>query len=156
MSGPSTRLNSPFGGERPEALVLSFGTRTSSEQLSVGVDVWAQQLSKKRLPPHPERPLPSAEAPQVTTAAIPKILPSVDVVWNSPASRNSRATQEEASIPIPRWEGISAMHDHTSDIPSLTKPPEQPLESKTATTAIRTTPVVLPSHGIISGDQGNA
>jgi len=57
---------------------------------------------------------------------------------------------------MPRWEGISAMHDHTGDdISSLTKPPEQLLESKPAT-AVTTAPVILPSHDIVSAQRARA
>jgi len=106
----------------------------------------------------PERPLPvRAEAPPVpTTATIPKILPSVEVVRNSRASRNSREAQQEVAMLMPRWEGISAMNDHTSDVSSTTKPPKQPLESKPATAMIPTAPMVLPSHDIVSAQRARA
>jgi len=60
-------------------------------------------------------------------------------------------------MPMPRWEGISAMNDHTSDVSiSATKPPEQPLESKPATAMIPTAPMVLPSHDIVSAQRARA
>lgn len=109
-------------------------------------------------PMPPERPLPvSNEAPPTpTTVVIPKILPSVEVVRNSRASRKSRDEYQEVDTPMPRWEGISAMHDHAGDISSWTKKPDQLLESKPATVVIPTAPVILPSHDIVSAHRARA